>query len=141
MFCQPTYQLVEDWLHHRYPENDFIVKERPILIPFIGIYNVNVFRMIWRTSYVIFTSVIAMIFPVFNSVLGLIGAASFWPLTVYFPVEMHISQAKIRSFSLPWIWLKILSGACLVITLVAAAACVQGIIVELSHYQPFKSVS
>ncbi|KAB1208599.1 Amino acid permease 1 [Morella rubra] len=141
VFCQPTYQLVEDWLRHRYPENDFIVKERPILIPFIGIYNVNVFRMIWRTSYVIFTSVIAMIFPVFNSVLGLIGAASFWPLTVYFPVEMHISQAKIRSFSLPWIWLKILSGACLVITLVAAAACVQGIIVELSHYQPFKSVS
>ncbi|KAJ6426196.1 hypothetical protein OIU84_026724, partial [Salix udensis] len=36
-----------------------------------------------------------MIFPFFNSVLGLIGAMSFWPLTLYFPVQMYISQAKI----------------------------------------------
>ena len=89
----------------------------------------------------IFTTVVAMIFPVFNSVLGLIGAAAFWPLTVYFPIEMHISKAKIPSFSLNWIWLKILNLACFIITIVAVAACIQGIITELNHYQPLKSIS
>ncbi|KAK7841291.1 amino acid permease 1 [Quercus suber] len=63
----------------------------------------------WRIVYVIFTTMFAMLFPVFNGVLGLIGAASFWPLTVYFPIEMYISQAKIGSFSLKWFGLKTLS--------------------------------
>lgn len=141
MFCQPIYQLVEGWMSSRWSGSDFIVKEHPIYIPFIGIYKMNFFRLIWRTVYVIITSVIAMIFPVFNSVLGLIGAISFWPLTVYFPVEMYISQAHIPKFSPTWIWLNILNWACLIITFAAAAACIQGIIVELHHYQPFKSFS
>lgn len=130
MFCQPIYQLVEEWLSRRGAGSDLVAKEHPIVL-----------RLIWRTGYVIITCVIAMIFPVFNSVLGLIGALSFWPLTVYFPVEMYISQAHIRKFSPTWIWLNILTWACLIIALAAAAACVQGIIIELNHYQPFNSFS
>ncbi|KAL4615162.1 hypothetical protein ACB092_07G104700 [Castanea dentata] len=141
VFSQPVYQLVEDWCKSRWPESGFIAKEHQIVIPFVGIYNVNYFRCIWRTVFVIFTTVIAMLFPVFNSVLGLLGASSFWPLTVYFPIEMHISQAKIRSFSLNWFWLKMLSWACFIITVVAVVASIQGIITDVSHYQPFKSVS
>uniref|UniRef100_A0A2N9EH63 Amino acid transporter transmembrane domain-containing protein n=1 Tax=Fagus sylvatica TaxID=28930 RepID=A0A2N9EH63_FAGSY len=141
VFSQPVYQLVEDWCKSLWPESDFIVKEHQIVIPFVGIFNMNLFRLIWRTVFVIFTTVVAMIFPVFNSVLGLIGAAAFWPLTVYFPIEMHISKAKIPSFSLNWIWLKILNFACFIITIVAVAACIQGIITELNHYQPLKSIS
>lgn len=141
MVCQPIYQLVEEWSIRRWPGSDFIVKEHPIGIPFIGIYKMNFFRLMWRTAYVIITCVIAMIFPVFNSVLGLIGALSFWPLTIYFPVEMYISQAHIRRFSPTWIWLNILNWASFIITFAAAAACVQGIIIQLNHYQPFKFVS
>ena len=132
---------MEEWCKSRWPESDFMVKEHQIVLPFVGIYNMNSFRCIWRTVFVIFTTLIAMLFPVFNSVLGLIGASSFWPLTVYFPIEMHISQAKIRSFSLNWFWLKMLSWACFIITVVAIVASIQGIITDVSHYQPFKSVS
>lgn len=141
VFSQPVYQAVEKWFSSRCGTSHFMVQEHQVVIPFVGIYNVNFFRLIWRTTYVIFTSVIAMLFPVFNSVLGLLGACAFWPLTVYLPVEMHISQAKVGSFSLPWICLKTLCWACLIITLVAGAASIQGIITEIRHFQPFKSVS
>ncbi|KAM3233558.1 hypothetical protein P3L10_018917 [Capsicum annuum] len=69
-----------------------------------GVYNANYFRMLWRTAHVIVTAVIAMIFPFVNAILGLIGAASFYPLTVYFPIEMHIAQKKIPKYSFTWIW-------------------------------------
>nr|POE91095.1 amino acid permease 1 [Quercus suber] len=141
LFSQPVYQLVEDWCKSQWPESDFIVEEHQIVIPFVGNFNINFFRCIWRTVYVIFTTVIAMLFPVFNSVLGLIGAASFWPLTVYFPIEMYISQTKIRSFSLKWFGLKTLSWFCFIVTIVAAVASIRGIIIDLGHYKPFKSVS
>lgn len=95
--------------------------------------------MVWRTAYVIVTAVTAMILPFFNDFLGLIGAASFYPLTVYFPIEMYIARAKIPKFSFTWIWLKILSWACLVVSLVAAAGSIEGLITDLGSYKPFKS--
>ncbi|KAB2045056.1 hypothetical protein ES319_D01G135300v1 [Gossypium barbadense] len=95
--------------------------------------------LVWRTAYVIITAVVAMIFPFFNDFLGLIGAGSFWPLTVYFPIEMHIAQSKTPKYSFRWIWLKILSWVCLVISLIAAAGSVQGLIQSLKTYKPFQT--
>jgi len=80
-----------------------------------------------------------MIFPFFNDFLGLLGALSFWPLTVFFPIEMHISQAKVQRLSSKWIALKTLSYACLVVSLVAAAGSIQGLIVAVETYKPFKA--
>lgn len=82
-----------------------------------------------------------MIFPNFNDVVGLVGAASFWPLTIFFPIEMYIVQAKIRKFSFTWIWMKILSIACLVVSLLAAAGSVEGLFKHLHTLKPFKSES
>ncbi|KAK8313893.1 hypothetical protein V6Z12_D01G139700 [Gossypium hirsutum] len=95
--------------------------------------------LVWRTAYVIITAVVAMIFPFFNDFLGLIGAGSFWPLTVYFPIEMHIAQSKTPKYSFRWIWLKILSWVCLVVSLIAAAGSVQGLIQSLKTYKPFQT--
>ena len=89
----------------------------------------------------IFTAVIAMILPFFNSIVGLLGAFSFWPLTVYFPTEMYLVQAKVPKFSLMWIALKLLSGFCLMVTIVAAAGSIEGIVVDLKTYKPFKSTN
>ena len=94
--------------------------------------------MVWRTAYVIVTAVVAMIFPFFNDFVGLIGAGSFWPLTVYFPIEMHIAQTKMPKYSFKWIWLKILSWVCLIVSLIAAAGSVQGLIQSLKAYKPFQ---
>jgi len=43
---------------------------------------------------VVSTTGIAILFPLFNDMLGVIGAVKFWPLVVYFPVEMYIVQKK-----------------------------------------------
>ncbi|KAF6142162.1 hypothetical protein GIB67_037080 [Kingdonia uniflora] len=106
VFCQPIFGFVETLCSNKWPENGFIRSNHRVKIPFYGDYYINFFRLVWRTMYVIITAVIAMILPFFNDFLGLIGAASFWPLTVYFPVEMYLAQSKMKPFSATWIWLK-----------------------------------
>lgn len=141
MFCQPIFAFIEGWSTKRWPDNEFITGVHPITIPCVGVYNLNLFRLVWRTAYVIITALVAMIFPFFNDFLGLIGAASFWPLTVYFPVEMHIAQAKLPKYSTRWLWLKVLSFACLLVSLMAAIGSVQGLVTTLAHYHPFQTVN
>lgn len=80
-----------------------------------------------------------MIFPFFNAILGLIGAASFWPLTVYFPVEMHIAQTKIKKYSARWIALKMMCYVCLIVSLLAAAGSIAGLISSVKTYKPFRT--
>ncbi|GAB2293705.1 Amino acid permease 6 [Dionaea muscipula] len=144
VFCQPIFAFVEGWCRKRWPENKFITGEHPVAIRLCGRtahYNFNSFRLVWRTAYVVMTAVVAMIFPFFNDFLGLIGAASFWPLTVYFPIEMHIAQTKASKYSLRWTWLKTLSYACLLVSLIAAAGSIQGLAAALNSYRPFQSKS
>ncbi|KAJ4965006.1 hypothetical protein NE237_016855 [Protea cynaroides] len=139
VFCQPIFGFVENWFTQRWPENGFIMNEYDVNIPFYGSYYLNFFRLIWRTTYVIMTVVLAMVFPFFNDFLGIIGAVSFWPLTVYFPIEMHIAQAKLQKFSSRWIWLKIMSWVCLIVAIVAFVGSAQGLITDLKTYKPFKN--
>ncbi|KAK9215847.1 hypothetical protein WN944_007853 [Citrus x changshan-huyou] len=140
VFCQPIFGFVEKWCNKRWPENKFITSEHGINVPCYGVYHVNSFRLVWRTAYVIVSAVLAMIFPFFNDFVGLIGAASFWPLTVYFPVEMYIARTKIRRFSFTWVWLKILIWSCFIVSLVALVGSVQGLIQSLKTYKPFQAV-
>ncbi|XP_076886756.1 amino acid permease 6-like isoform X1 [Bidens hawaiensis] len=138
VFCQPLFGFIEMKCRQQWPDSKFITAEHILNVPFYGEYYVNVFRLVWRTAYVIMTAVIAMIFPFFNSFLGLIGAGSFYPLTVYFPIEIYIARAKIQRFSFTWVWLKILSWVCLIISLVAAIGSVQGLLMDVKKYKPFK---
>ncbi|KAM7266301.1 hypothetical protein ACFE04_004198 [Oxalis oulophora] len=140
VFSQPVFMFVEKLSYKRWPENKFVRREFMIRLPFCGTLPFSPFRLIWRTSYVIVTSVVAMILPFFNDFLGLIGAMAFWPLTVYLPIEMYIVQSKIEKCSLRWILLKILSFACLIVSLVAAAGSVEGLIQHVKAYKPFQSV-
>ncbi|XP_051150128.1 amino acid permease 6-like [Andrographis paniculata] len=136
VFAQPIFSYVEQRCGERWPESKFLSADHS----FCGSnYQVNYFRLVWRTTYVVLTALVAMIFPFFNDILGLIGAASFYPLTVYFPIEMHIAQSKIPKFSARWIWLKILSWSCLIVSLVAAAGSIQGLAQSVKTYKPFKT--
>lgn len=85
------------------------------------------------------TTLISMLLPFFNDVVGILGAFGFWPLTVYFPVEMYIAQKKIRRWSTKWVCLQMLSLACLVISVAAAAGSVAGVVLDLKVYRPFKT--
>ncbi|KAJ6730510.1 hypothetical protein OIU85_021321 [Salix viminalis] len=95
--------------------------------------------MIWRTLFVVLTTVISMLLPFFNDIVGLLGALGFWPLTVYFPVEMYIAQKKIPKWSTRWLSLQILSVACLIITIAAASGSIAGVVGDLKSIKPFQT--
>ncbi|KAJ4700735.1 Amino acid permease [Melia azedarach] len=139
VYCQPVFAFVEKKAAQKFPDSDFIKKEIQIPLPGFKSYNLNLFRLVWRSSFVIMATVISMCLPFFNHIVGLLGAMGFWPLTVYFPVEMYIVQKKIPKWSAKWIWLRIFSLACLLISVAAAAGSIAGTILDLKTFKPFKS--
>ncbi|KAL8110293.1 amino acid permease 3-like [Apium graveolens] len=140
VYCQPLFAFVEKHAAKTFPKSNFINKEYNIPLP-AGFrpYKLNLFRLVWRTIFVIITTIISMLMPFFNDVVGILGAFGFWPLTVYFPVEMYIVQKKIPKWSSRWISLQILSGACLIISIAAAAGSFAGVVTDLQVYRPFQS--
>ena len=80
-----------------------------------------------------------MLVPFFNDVVGILGAFGFWPLTVYFPIDMYISQKKIGRWSSRWIGLQLLSVSCLMISLVAAIGSMAGLVLDVKTYKPFET--
>lgn len=137
VFAQPIFAFVEKEAAKKWSNTD---KEFKIPIPGLSSpYRLNVFRSVWRTLFVILTTVLSMLLPFFNDIVGVIGALGFWPLTVYFPVEMYIAQRKIPKWSSRWICLQVFSGACLVVSVVAAVGSVAGVLLDLKKYKPFQS--
>ncbi|KAK9945873.1 hypothetical protein M0R45_011367 [Rubus argutus] len=141
VFSQPIYAFVEKKAAKNFPDSKFITKDIKIPIPCFKPYNLNLFRLVWRTLFVIVTTVMSMIFPFFNGVVGLLGAVGYWPMTIYFPVEMYIAQKKIPKWSTRWLCLQILSLSVLVIALLAAVGSIAGVVHDLKIYKPFKSSS
>ncbi|KAG0495394.1 hypothetical protein HPP92_000085 [Vanilla planifolia] len=80
-----------------------------------------------------------MMLPFFNDIVGLMGAVGFWPLTVFFPVEMYIAQRKVKRWSTKWVCLQVLSVSCLLISAVAAIGSVAGIVDALKVFKPLKN--
>ncbi|KAG2663342.1 hypothetical protein I3760_16G024200 [Carya illinoinensis] len=139
VYCQPLFAFIEKNAHERFPDSKFITKEIRIPIPGFHSFRLNLFRLVWRTIFVILTTVISMLLPFFNDVVGLLGALGFWPLTVYFPVEMYIVQKRIPKWSSKWLCLQILSVACLIISIAAAAGSIAGVVLDLKSYKPFST--
>ncbi|GMH22315.1 hypothetical protein Nepgr_024158 [Nepenthes gracilis] len=139
VYCQPLFAFIEKKASDALPASKFITKEIQIPIPGFMPYNLNLFRLVWRTVFVIITTVISMLLPFFNDVVGLLGALGFWPLTVFYPVEMYISQKKIPTWSAKWVCLQILSVSCLIVSIAAAAGSVAGVILDLKSYKPFNA--
>ncbi|XP_074263687.1 amino acid permease 3-like [Silene latifolia] len=139
VYCQPLFAFVEKFAREKFPESDFITKEIKIPIPGFKPYNLNLFRLVWRTCFVLLTTIISMLLPFFNDVVGFLGALGFWPLTVYYPVEMYIAQKKIPKWGTKWVCLQILSVACLIISIAAAVGSIAGVVVDLESYKPFKT--
>ncbi|KAL6658960.1 hypothetical protein ACP70R_003000 [Stipagrostis hirtigluma subsp. patula] len=83
------------------------------------------------------TTAVAMALPFFGAVVGLIGAASFWPLTVYIPVEMYVARRGVARGSARWVLLQALSAGCLVVSVAAAAGSVAGVVGAFKAHSPF----
>ena len=78
-----------------------------------ALFRINVFRLLWRSFYVVLTTLLAALLPArplmhrfpackgggsscglmgccaqfFNDIVGLLGALGFWPLTIFFPTQ------------------------------------------------------
>uniref|UniRef100_A0ACD5U3E0 Uncharacterized protein n=2 Tax=Avena sativa TaxID=4498 RepID=A0ACD5U3E0_AVESA len=138
VYCQPLFAFVEKWAQQRWPESRFITGEIQLPVVSCG-FKLNLFRLTWRSVFVVATTVVSMLLPFFNDVVGFLGAIGFWPLTVYFPVEMYIVQKKIPKWSSQWVCLQLLSLGCLIITIASAAGSIAGIMSDLKVYKPFST--
>ncbi|KAM0922503.1 hypothetical protein ACQ4PT_006024 [Festuca glaucescens] len=99
-------------------------------IPLLGRRRVNMFRafrLCYRTAYVAAATAVAVWFPYFNQVVGLIGAFSFWPLAIHFPVEMYIVQAQVAPWTARWLAIQAFNAACLLICAFASVGSAVGV--------------
>lgn len=138
VYTQPVYGFVELWCSRRWPNSAFLNKEWNARIPGVGVLKLNVFRLIWRTAYVIITTIISMVIPFFNAVLGILGAIGFWPLTVYFPIAMYIHQTRLPRRSRKYILLQLLSFITFLVSMAGLIGGVADIIQSLKHVVLFK---
>ncbi|KAG1369954.1 amino acid permease 3 [Cocos nucifera] len=139
VFCQPLFAFIEKLARQTWPKSTFITKEIRIPLTSTRSYNLNLFRLVWRSAFVVLTTLISMLLPFFNDVVGLLGALGFWPLTVYFPIEMYIAQKKVPRWSTRWVCLQMLSIACLIVSISAAVGSIAGVVTDLKVYRPFKT--
>lgn len=79
---------------------------------------------------------LAMALPYFNDVLALLGAVSYWPLTVYFPVSMYIARKNIQPGTIKWFALQLLTLVSLVVAVLAACGSIEGFGEALHVFKP-----
>ncbi|PWZ21562.1 Amino acid permease 2 [Zea mays] len=102
------------------------IVEAPLL-PVPGARRVNVFRLCFRTAYVAATTAMAVWFPYFNQIIGLLGSFTFWPLAVYFPVEMYLTRNKVAPWTNQWLTIHAFSLVCLLISAFASVGSAVGV--------------
>ncbi|KAK4387220.1 putative amino acid permease 7 [Sesamum angolense] len=78
----------------KHPNSRFVNDEYTVKLPLLPRFKLNLLRLCFRTVYVASTTGLALLFPYFNQVLGVLGALNFWPLAIYFPVQMYLVQNK-----------------------------------------------
>lgn len=98
-----------------------------VSVPLLGTRRVNVFRLCFRTAYVAATTALAVWFPYFNQVIGLLGAFTFWPLGVYFPVQMYLTRNKVAPWTKRWLAIHAFSLVCLLISAFASVGSAVGV--------------
>ncbi|EOA22087.1 hypothetical protein CARUB_v10002630mg [Capsella rubella] len=130
VYSQPIFAAMERWLSEKYPQNKFISRFYVLKLPMLRgeTVRLNPMRLCMRTVYVVITTGVAVMFPYFNEVLGVLGAIGFWPLAVYFPVEMCIMQKKIQSWTRPWLLLRGFSFVCLFVCLLSLVGSIYGLV-------------
>ncbi|KAJ7963492.1 Amino acid permease [Quillaja saponaria] len=130
IFSQPVFAAAERWVSKKLPNSGFINKSYNFKMPLLPGFQLSLFRLCFRTAYVISTTGLAILFPYFNQVLGVLGALTFWPLAIYFPVEMYFVQKKIEAWSRKWIVLRTFSFVCFLVTVAGLIGSLESIITE-----------
>ncbi|CAA3009869.1 Hypothetical predicted protein [Olea europaea subsp. europaea] len=125
-----------------FPKSKFINKD--IQVPILGYkpFRHTPFQLVWRTIFMIITTILSILMPFFNDhIIQILVALGFWHPTIYFPVKMYIVQKKIPKWSAKCVCVQILSVACLMFSTTAAAGFIAGIVYDLEVYKPIKNIS
>lgn len=128
MYTQPLFAFADRWFAGKFPNSGFVNNFYTIQLPFLPSYELNLLRLCFRTLYVVSTTGIAMLFPYFNEVLGVLGAFNFWPLAIYFPIQMYFVQRKVVAWTRKWVVLQTFSYVCLVVSLFALIGSLEGLL-------------
>ncbi|KAB5553199.1 hypothetical protein DKX38_010510 [Salix brachista] len=139
VLAQPLFSTFESWASLRWPNSGFVNTEYPLKIGSKKLsFSINFLRLTGRTAFVVVATLLAMALPFFNEILALLGAISYGPMTVYFPVEMHIAQNKIKRLSLRGLALQLLNLVCFLVSIAAASSAIQGMGHGLLASKPFQ---
>lgn len=140
VFAQPIFSRFEREISSQWPEAKFLHKTYSVRVPFALAepLSFSLSKVVLRSVLILFTTLVAMLVPFFNAVLGLIGSIGFWPLTVYFPVNMHIARKNIKRGQPKWMLLQGLSFFCLLISIGTSIGSIADIINSLKLAAPFK---
>ncbi|XP_034890741.1 amino acid permease 8 [Populus alba] len=139
VLAQPLFSTFESWASMRWPDSEFVNTEYPLRIGSKKLnFSVNFLRLTGRTTFVVVATLLAMALPFFNEILALLGAISYGPMTVYFPVEMHIAQNKIKRLSIRGLALQLLNLVCFLVSIAAASGAIQGMGHGLRASKPFQ---
>ncbi|CAD6261911.1 unnamed protein product [Miscanthus lutarioriparius] len=131
MFSQQIFTFADRSFAARFPNSAFVNKSYAVKVPGVPAswsYRLNLQRVCFRTAYVASTTGLALLFPYFNEVLGVLGAIIFWPLAVYLPVEMYCVQRGVRPWTRTWVALQAFSAVCFVVGTFAFVGSVEGVI-------------
>ncbi|XP_048329922.2 probable amino acid permease 7 isoform X1 [Ziziphus jujuba] len=128
IYCQPLFANVEKWFAEVFPHSRFVKDNYTVRLPLLPVFTLNPLRLCFRTTYVVSTTGIAIIFPYFNQILGVLGGVNFFPISIYFPVKMYSKQTKLEAWTAKWLMLQIFSIVCLFITVFTSIGSIQGLI-------------
>ncbi|XP_047341448.1 probable amino acid permease 7 [Impatiens glandulifera] len=128
VFSQPLYADLEGCITGKYPNSSMINSNYTLKVPILSVFRLNLLRLILRSAYVCLVTGVAVAFPYFNQVVGVAGGLNFWPLVIFFPVEMYFVQKKTASWTAKWILLRLYTVVMLFVSLFSLVGSVQGLI-------------
>ncbi|AET00870.1 putative amino acid transporter, transmembrane domain-containing protein [Medicago truncatula] len=130
VYCQPLFANAENWFRLNFPDSEFVNHTYTLKLPLLPAFKLNFLSLSFRTAYVASTVVIAMIFPYFNQILGVLGSISYWPLTIYFPVTVYLSRSDTDAWTAKWVMLQAFNVFGFVFGLFTLIGCIRGIVTE-----------
>lgn len=128
VYSQPLFANVENWLRFKFPDSEFVNRTYSLKLPLLPAFRLNFLRLTFRTAYVASTTGIAMIFPYFNQILGVLAGIIYYPLSIYFPVEMYLSLGNIEAWTAKWVMLRTFSIVGFLVGLFTLVGSIEGIV-------------
>ncbi|GBG00553.1 amino acid permease [Raphidocelis subcapitata] len=126
VYAQPVFQTIEDALLLAAPTLKFAPPRKEFAV-----------RLVYRTAYVAVGTLLACLLPFFSAFTGLVGAVTFAPTAVIYPILMYMRVASPGPHQrcLMWVVLSVMSA----VAVVATAGSIESIIATAGSFKLFST--